>query len=65
VVLTTHPLLAPRLRKSRAITLLPFWALVGLLYVDLYLYLYLTNTGDFTIVAFVAQDTIKFILPLT
>jgi hypothetical protein len=31
VVLTTHPLLAPRLRMSRAITILRLWALGGLL----------------------------------
>jgi hypothetical protein len=31
VVLTTHPLLAPRSRMSRAILLLPLWALRGLL----------------------------------
>jgi hypothetical protein len=31
LVLTTHPLLAPRLRMSRAILLLPLWALHGLL----------------------------------
>jgi hypothetical protein len=30
VVLTTHSLLAPRLRMSRAIPLLPLWALGGL-----------------------------------
>jgi hypothetical protein len=40
VVLTTHPVLAPRSRMSRAIPLLPLWALCGLLYGDLYLYLY-------------------------
>jgi hypothetical protein len=31
VVLTTHPILAPRSRMSRAIPLLPLWALRGLL----------------------------------
>jgi hypothetical protein len=36
VKLTTHPLLAPRLRMSIAIPLLPLWALGGLLYGDLY-----------------------------
>jgi hypothetical protein len=38
VVLTTHPLLVPRSRKSRAIPLPPFWALWS---VKGYLYLYL------------------------
>jgi hypothetical protein len=37
MVLTTHPLLAPRLRMSRAIPLLPLWALGGLLQCDLYI----------------------------
>jgi hypothetical protein len=31
VVLTTQPLLVPRLRMSRAIPLLPLWAIGGLL----------------------------------
>jgi hypothetical protein len=38
-VLTTHPLLEPRSSMSRAINLLPLWALCGLLWGDLYLYL--------------------------
>jgi hypothetical protein len=39
-MLTTHPLLAPRLRMSRAIPLLPLKALGGLLYGNLYLYMF-------------------------
>jgi hypothetical protein len=31
MIMTTHPLLAPRLRMSRAIPLLPLYALGGLL----------------------------------
>jgi hypothetical protein len=31
MMLTTHPLLVPRLRKSRAITPLTLWVLLGLL----------------------------------
>jgi hypothetical protein len=36
VALTTHPLLAPRLRKSKTILLLPVWVFVaeGELYSD-------------------------------
>jgi hypothetical protein len=40
VMLTTHPLLVPRLRKSWAIPPLTLWVLLGLLWGSLYLYLY-------------------------
>jgi hypothetical protein len=39
VMLTTHPLLVPRLRKSWAIPPLTPWVLLGLLWGYLYLYL--------------------------
>jgi hypothetical protein len=39
VMLTTHTLLVPRLRKSRAIPPLTLWVLLGLLRGSLYLYL--------------------------
>jgi hypothetical protein len=39
-MLTTHPLLVPRLRKSWAISPLTLWFLLGLLRGSLYLYLY-------------------------
>jgi hypothetical protein len=39
VMLTTHPLLVPRLRKSRAIPPFTLWVLLGLLRGSLYLYL--------------------------
>jgi hypothetical protein len=35
-MLTTHPLLVPRIRKSRAITPLTLWVLLGLLWGSLY-----------------------------
>jgi hypothetical protein len=35
-MLTTHPLLVPRLRKSRAIPSLTLWVLLGLLLGSLY-----------------------------
>jgi len=41
VMLTTHTLLVPRLRKSWAIPPLTLWVLQGLLRGSLYLYLYL------------------------
>ena len=40
VMLTTHPLLVPRLRKSWAIPPLTLWVLLDLLRGSLYLYLY-------------------------
>jgi hypothetical protein len=40
VMLTTHPLLVPRLRKSWAIPPLTLWVLLGLLRVPFTLYLY-------------------------
>jgi hypothetical protein len=46
-MLTTHPLLVPRLRKSRAIPPLTLWVLLGLLRGSLYLYLYLKETAWF------------------
>jgi hypothetical protein len=51
VMLTTHPLLVPRLRKSWAISPLTLWVLLGLLRGYLYLYplLYVyTRTLQFT-----------------
>jgi len=57
VLLTTHPLLAPRSWKSRAIPLLPLWAttrpVTGLLY--LYLYLYSPVLPAFTVLIFPSQ----------
>jgi len=41
VMLTTHPFLVPRLRKSWAIPPLTQWVLMGLLRGSLYLYPYL------------------------
>jgi hypothetical protein len=38
VMLTTHPLLVPRLRKSWAVPLLTLWVLLGLLLGSLYLF---------------------------
>jgi hypothetical protein len=40
LMLTTHPLLVPRLRKSEAIPPLTLWVLLGLLRGPLYLYSY-------------------------
>ena len=49
VLLTTHPLLAPRSWKSRAILLPPLWAttgpVMGLLYFYRSLCLFVTNVG--------------------
>jgi hypothetical protein len=44
VMLTTHPLLVSRLRKSRAIPPLTLWVLLGLLRGSLYPLLYITCT---------------------
>jgi hypothetical protein len=41
VMLTTHPLLVPRLRKSRVIPPLTLWVLLGLLRGSLYLCIYI------------------------
>jgi len=38
VVLISHPLLVPKLRKSRSIPPLTLWVLMGLLRGSLYLY---------------------------
>jgi hypothetical protein len=43
VMLTTHPLLVPRLRKSWAIPLLTLWVLLGLLRGSLYLFFLLAE----------------------
>jgi hypothetical protein len=43
VMLTTHPLLAPRLRKSWAIPPLTLWVLLGVLWGSLYLYTFLST----------------------
>jgi hypothetical protein len=46
VMLTTHPLLMPRLRKSWAIPPLTLWVLLGLLRGSLYLLLSLSNFNE-------------------
>jgi hypothetical protein len=43
VMMTTHPLLVPRLRNGWAIPPLTLWVLLGLLQGSLYLYLRVTN----------------------
>ena len=49
VLLTTHPLLASRSWKSRAIPLPPLWVTTGPVTGMLYLYLYVLNGEDLTV----------------
>jgi hypothetical protein len=53
VMLTTHPLLVPRLRKSRAIPPLTLWVLLGLLRGSLYP-LHIQNTESHSLSAGIA-----------
>jgi hypothetical protein len=46
LMLTTHPLLVPRLRKSRAIPPLTLWVILGLLWGSLYPFLSANSRGS-------------------